>query len=120
MRTTYWTPERDAEMERRYPMEGATAIAAEWGVTKNMIVGRANRLGLTGTRWVRAGSTNRSSVVPRKPDPNPKGSCQWPHGDPRKQDFHFCGARAAAGRPYCAEHVRMAYYRPGDVSATGE
>jgi len=106
----FWTPERDAEMEKRYPMEGATAIAASWGVTKSTVVGRANRMGLSFLPRERI-------ATPVATRPNPKGSCQWPYGNPREQDFHFCGARAAAGRPYCAEHVRMAYYRPGKEDA---
>jgi hypothetical protein len=30
--------------------------------------------------------------------------CRWPIGDPRLPDFHFCGKRQAAGRPYCQQH----------------
>jgi len=33
---------------------------------------------------------------------------RWPIGDPRRPDFHFCGARAATGRPYCEVHWRAA------------
>jgi GcrA cell cycle regulator len=32
--------------------------------------------------------------------------CRWPIGDPRHSDFHFCGARALTGRPYCELHWR--------------
>ena len=32
------------------------------------------------------------------------GDCRWPIGDPRHHDFHFCGAKQAPGRPYCAHH----------------
>jgi GcrA cell cycle regulator len=45
--------------------------------------------------------------------------CRWPYGDPRQKDFHFCGKRKAAGKPYCEFHVRRAFqparpreYRP--------
>jgi GcrA cell cycle regulator len=34
--------------------------------------------------------------------------CRWPIGDPQHADFHFCGARRVAGRPYCAAHVQAA------------
>ncbi|MGF1628778.1 MAG: GcrA family cell cycle regulator [Kiloniellaceae bacterium] len=41
---------------------------------------------------------------------NGKGpSCLWPIGDPGDQDFHFCGAPAVAGKPYCDEHCARAY-----------
>jgi len=35
--------------------------------------------------------------------------CKWPIGDPATADFSFCGARRPAGRPYCAEHLELAY-----------
>jgi GcrA cell cycle regulator len=34
--------------------------------------------------------------------------CRWPIGDPKLPGFHFCGARAQPGRPYCELHTRMA------------
>ncbi|GAB4235484.1 MAG: cell cycle sigma 70 cofactor GcrA [Kiloniellaceae bacterium] len=36
-------------------------------------------------------------------------ACLWPIGDPGDQDFHFCGAPAVAGKPYCDEHCARAY-----------
>lgn len=36
-------------------------------------------------------------------------NCLWPIGDPGDQDFHFCGAPAVAGKPYCDEHCARAY-----------
>lgn len=39
--------------------------------------------------------------------------CKWPIGDPRSADFHFCGARACEGLPYCEEHAAMAYQSTG-------
>ena len=38
-----------------------------------------------------------------------QNECRWPIGDPREEDFHFCGAPQAAGRPYCALHWSMAF-----------
>jgi GcrA cell cycle regulator len=38
--------------------------------------------------------------------------CRWPIGDPRRADFHFCGAKRAATRPYCEFHWRMAIQPP--------
>lgn len=37
--------------------------------------------------------------------------CCWPEGDPGSPSFHFCGAPAATGRPYCEEHCKRAYIR---------
>ena len=35
--------------------------------------------------------------------------CRWPSGDPREEDFGFCGERTISGIPYCAEHAKVAY-----------
>lgn len=35
--------------------------------------------------------------------------CRWPIGDPRQSGFHFCGAQAALGRPYCIEHWQLSF-----------
>ncbi len=35
--------------------------------------------------------------------------CRWPVGDPREEDFHFCGAKRKPGLPYCERHARIAY-----------
>lgn len=44
-------------------------------------------------------------------------SCQWPFGDPRLPGFHFCGAPATPGKPYCDEHCAMAYNRVSAATA---
>jgi hypothetical protein len=36
-------------------------------------------------------------------------TCRWPIGDPRKEDFCFCGATSVRGRPYCELHCGIAY-----------
>jgi GcrA cell cycle regulator len=38
-------------------------------------------------------------------------TCMWPVGDPKQSDFHFCGAQAEAGRPYCSQHCAAAYHK---------
>jgi GcrA cell cycle regulator len=35
--------------------------------------------------------------------------CRWPLGDPRDEDFGFCGSGSIPGLPYCAEHAKVAY-----------
>lgn len=35
--------------------------------------------------------------------------CRWPCGDPKEDDFGFCGDHAMPGLPYCAEHAKVAY-----------
>jgi GcrA cell cycle regulator len=38
-----------------------------------------------------------------------RNDCRWPIGDPRHDDFHFCGAQTLAGSPYCDLHLQMAF-----------
>ncbi|MBX2835113.1 MAG: GcrA family cell cycle regulator [Micavibrio sp.] len=35
--------------------------------------------------------------------------CRWSDGDPREDDFGFCGCKVVPGLPYCAEHAKIAY-----------
>lgn len=39
-------------------------------------------------------------------------ACRWPLGDPRSEDFAYCGLKPAEGHSYCAGHCRMAYRQP--------
>lgn len=41
-------------------------------------------------------------------------TCKWPIGDPREDDFHFCGHDTIQGAPYCRYHTGVAY-RSGNV-----
>lgn len=40
-------------------------------------------------------------------------TCRWPIGDPRDEDFCFCGKKVRAGQTYCDEHAAMAYVKAG-------
>lgn len=49
------------------------------------------------------------------PRPGPRVStCCWPIGDPGTPSFRFCDSEAASGKPYCAEHVSLAYVKVRD------
>ncbi len=38
-----------------------------------------------------------------------QGKCRWPlGGHPHQASFHFCGAPARDGKPYCVDHARVA------------
>jgi GcrA cell cycle regulator len=106
------------------------------GVTRNAVIGKIHRLGLSGraapTRpgRVRAGPAPRPPAAARRHRPKvfpatvaapaaPEGpgtiasmtalgahTCRWPIGDPKAQDFSFCG-RLANG-PYCPAHKAQA------------
>ena len=130
-----WTDERVALLKKLWG-EGKTAaeIAKELGgVTRNAVIGKAHRLKLSNR--VSPIQQNKKSVAkqpveekkapPRRRQPvviapaaNGDGislaelkekMCRWPIGDPREEDFHFCGGDAVPGLPYCDDHCRAAY-----------
>ena len=38
-------------------------------------------------------------------------TCRWPIGDPKDENFHFCGAPVKIGQTYCEEHAAIAYVK---------
>ncbi len=61
----------------------------------------------------------RPAVVlrPVTSQPRPAGrvtSCCWPLGEPGKPDFRFCGDPTMPAKPYCEEHVALAYVKVRD------
>lgn len=39
-------------------------------------------------------------------------TCRWPMGDPRDDNFCFCGKKVRGGQTYCEEHAAIAYVKP--------
>lgn len=39
-------------------------------------------------------------------------TCRWPLGDPKDENFHFCGRKVKVGQTYCEEHSALAYVKP--------
>ena len=74
-------------------------IGKQLGVSKNAVVGKAHRLGLTG----RPSPIKRTAPKPKTEkqaslvDLGPN-CCRWPIGDPRDAGFHFCGKKALPGK----------------------
>ena len=106
-----WTPERIEALTRLWE-EGVTTaeIGRRIGVTKNAVIGKVHRIGLT------------PRVITQKPPPRRNvfdftgPACMWPVGHPGEDDFHFCGEHPMAGKPYCDHHVELAYIKPKDKS----
>ncbi len=89
------------------------------GVTRNAVIGKANRLGLS--------KPSKSSVTRKQRKEErikaklmaPEGgatiltltssTCRWPIGDPGDEDFRFCGGPANPSQPYCEYHAQLAY-----------
>ncbi len=141
-----WTDER-IEALRALWMQGFTAsqIAERLGgVSRNAVIGKAHRLGLSARpspikrETARTLPMHRAPAAPPPPMPAPAAamppqppvqraapapapggskSCMWPLGDPKQADFHFCGAPAEPGRPYCSQHCAAAYHKRADAAA---
>ncbi len=65
-----------------------------------------------------AGAEERRCVLrPVPAQPRPAGrvsSCCWPLGEPGTPEFRFCGDPTVPAKPYCEEHVALAYVRVRD------
>ena len=137
-----WTPERENQLRELWTAGlSASRIAAELGgTTRNAVIGKAHRLGLSG-RASRKGSGDsksgmrlvsrvstprvpRAQIRPRYVEPVERSEfavsleqltdkhCKWPLGDPRTREFHFCGGTRSEGMSYCEYHCAVAYQIP--------
>ena len=107
-----WTHERIEELKKLWEA-GYTAsnIATELGgITRNAVIGKAHRLGLSGRM------KSKSKVSSVSEPMNPKtfaeikdGLCRWPLSEPEDLDFKFCGRSSSDGMVYCSEHHALAY-----------
>lgn len=115
-RPVAWAPELTARLEQLVG-DGVTfaAIGPALGITKNAAIGKSYRMGfgrredavLNNTQLAAKG---RPTPKPSTPAPFPAvGLCVWPHGHPRTPEFRFCAAPAELGRPYCGDHMGVAY-----------
>jgi GcrA cell cycle regulator len=137
-----WTPERENQLRELWNAGlSASRIAAEIGsTTRNAVIGKAHRLGLSGRATRKGGGGNKSGmrlvsrvssprvpraqIRPRYVEPVERSAtavsleeltdkhCKWPLGDPRTREFHFCGGARAEGMAYCEYHCAVAYQVP--------
>ena len=130
-----WTDERVTLLRKMWG-EGKTAaeIAGTLGgVTRNAVIGKAHRLKLSNR--ISPIQQNVKPARPAAPEPRivaraparpvearppfaikavkmidlKERMCRWPHGDPRDDDFVFCGHERVSMLPYCREHTKLAY-----------
>lgn len=168
-----WTDQMVEDLRRMWK-EGMTtgAIGKKLGVSKNSIIGKVHRLGLSGrpspikrksdTAAPKAtpekniaiepapkvSETQTPKVAPKPVEENPapaqkiipdddkfistkieskpivrkdgkvmltnldNHTCRWPIGDPKDENFHFCGKKVKLGQTYCEEHAAIAYVKP--------
>jgi GcrA cell cycle regulator len=113
MMTAEWTPERAAALIALWNEDLSTSeIGRRLGITKNAVIGKVHRLGLT----------QRRPSPKAKPEPIHflrlaslrAGMCSWPIGDPGEDGFHFCGSPALGNKPYCGKHCAVAYVASKD------
>jgi GcrA cell cycle regulator len=136
-----WTMERITLLKDRICAGFSCGqIARELGLSRNAVIGKTNRLGLskqaglrknarprtvTDQTILRASWAKSQPALLEVPGESAQAyslfelqqwHCRWPVGDPSSEDFGFCGNMRIAGLPYCAAHARIAY-RPSTRDA---
>ena len=142
MRGDWITPDRLEtldELLKMRPRLSARELADRLGITKNALMGylwrNRSRCGIgrdnaedRAARRERCGPIVRRKArrrheskagrdrheIERVPQ---KRTCQWPLGDPRELDFHFCGEEICVESRfgvYCAEHEARAWRKAGE------
>ena len=100
-----WTDERIETLKKLWGSGKTAAEIAEelGGVTRNAVIGKANRLGLSNKSSTAAAPKAKKKKVPAHK------ACQWPIGHPGEAGFHFCEEECVHSKPYCLKHCNMAY-----------
>ena len=94
------------------------------GVSRNSVAGKAHRMGLP-KRNSPISSVKKENLPVEKNNENSniemplkiklrsvqwsRTKCCWPEGDPKQNNFKFCGQDIFPGRPYCDKHSILAY-----------
>jgi GcrA cell cycle regulator len=132
-----WTDARIAELKEPW-LEGYSASECATrlgGITRNSVIGKIHRLGLSGSDRKRRVTSmrnprkaaaaqlletseqpvSRSEIPQMRSDLRPPftltllelrpGMCRWPHGD--RAPYRFCGAEQAPSSSYCEDHRRL-------------
>jgi GcrA cell cycle regulator len=136
---TYWNPTNETQL-RALVDAGNSALEiakALGGISRNAIIGKCTRMGLTLKRSTGAAqATAASAARPRTPKqqaakppprvvklapvppPSPqrltlehlgRDQCKWPGAVQQDGQWTFCGAPQHDGYPYCTHHARIAY-----------
>jgi GcrA cell cycle regulator len=53
-------------------------------------------------------------VAPPAPRYGRVVTCCWPLGEPGTRSFRFCDVASEPGKPYCSDHVKLAYVKVRD------
>jgi len=118
-----WTDQKKLELTEHYNTTATiTEIAELLGpeFTRGSVSGKARTMGLKKPRHSKKSKIKRLPSTTRykaeKPcmfqrsDSTTSLTCQWPFGQPKDSEFHFCGESInQEGRPYCDKHLKKAY-----------
>ena len=105
-----WTDEKEKLLRELYQNGYSARQISEklgGGLTRNAVIGKANRLGLSA---VSKSPTKRYERVIANSHMRSK-YCQWPIGTPGSSKFAYCGKAVEPGYPYCKQHKEEAYRR---------
>ena len=140
-----WTEENVEFLKKNWGSFTARELAEKMGpgFTRNSIIGKASRLGLSAKIKTRSTSINQnlnkfennkitknkksrrsrfqSLIIEKDFEPeNPKQleeldeqSCKWPMGHPDEKSFYFCGRTSLKDFSYCKLHLIYAYQPKG-------
>ena len=140
-----WTKENVEFLKKHWGSFTAREISEKMGAgfTRNSIIGKASRLGLSAKIKTRTATSNesfknsesdkiikskrgrrskfKSLLIEKDFEPeNPKqleeldeNSCKWPIGHPNEESFYFCGRSSLKDFSYCKLHLLYAYQPKG-------
>ncbi len=124
-----WTEDKIKKLKKMWQAEKPTAeIAKILGMSKNSIIGKVHRLNLKTRPSPIKTDTRKKVAAPVKKAVAGKvhlidlklNTCRWPIGDPKDEDFCFCGQQTVAGKPYCMKHCQEAYLNMVPAAAKSE
>ena len=140
-----WNEEKVEKLKELWGKGSTASQIAEiiGGISRNAVIGKANRLNLSSKIKARNTSSNtnfesnsevnnskqkqvrkskfKSLLIEKDFEPeNPKkleeldeSSCKWPVGHPEEQSFYFCGRSSLKDFSYCKLHLLYAYQPKG-------
>ena len=137
---TIWTKEKCEFLKENWGKSTARELAEQMGpgFTRNSIIGKASRLGLSAKIKTRTATSNenfenslvhkkgklkrgrnrfKSLIIEKDFEPeNPKqleeltdNDCKYPIGHPNEKNFYFCGRSALKDFSYCKLHLLYSY-----------
>lgn len=111
-----WSEERIRLLKKLWLQGKSTVeIGRALGISKNAVVGKVHRLELNARPSPIRPDIKEEQPIVRKGNKKIRlmdlkmNSCRWPLGDPKEEDFCFCGKTCTTGKPYCPEHCKIAY-----------